>query len=53
MRPILHGQRGVATQFADDMDRVVAFHHLRVTGDQHTHIVQVPHGAGQGGGNIA
>ncbi len=34
-------QRGVATQFADDMDRVVAFHHLRVTGDQHAHIVQV------------
>jgi hypothetical protein len=35
------------------MDRVVAFHHLRVTGDQDAHIMQVGHGAGQGRGHIA
>jgi hypothetical protein len=46
-------QRGVATQLTDDMNRVVAVHHLRVAGDQHPHIVQMRHGAGQGGRHVA
>ncbi|MNN44028.1 hypothetical protein D3C81_1582960 [compost metagenome] len=40
-------QRCVAAQFADQVDRVVALQHLRVTGDQHPHIVQVAHGSWQ------
>ncbi|MNQ94584.1 hypothetical protein D3C85_1101060 [compost metagenome] len=31
------------TQFADDVDGVFAVQHLRVTGDQHPHIVQMGH----------
>ena len=46
-------QCGVATQFTDDVDGVVAFHHLPVAGDQHQHIVQVRQGAGQGGGHVS
>ena len=46
-------QRGVAAQLTDDMDRVIAFHHLRVTGNQHPHVVQVGHSAGQGRGHVA
>lgn len=46
-------QRSVAAQFTDDMDRVVALHYLRIARDQHPHIVQVGHGAGQGSGHIA
>ncbi|MOA43866.1 hypothetical protein D3C78_1660660 [compost metagenome] len=42
----------MATQFADDMDRVFAVHHLRVTGDQHPHIVQMGHGPGQCSGDV-
>jgi hypothetical protein len=43
----------MAAQFTDDMNRVVAVHHLRVAGDQHPHIVQMRHRAGQGGGHVA
>jgi hypothetical protein len=42
----------VATQLTDDMNRVVAVHHLRVARDQHAHM-QMRHGAGQGGGHVA
>ncbi|MNF52333.1 hypothetical protein D3C84_336770 [compost metagenome] len=45
-------QGGVATQLANDVNRVVAVHHLRVTGDQYPHIVQVGHGAGQCGRHV-
>jgi len=45
-------QRGVATQLADDVNRVFAVHHLRITGDQHPHIMQMGHGPGQGGGDV-
>ncbi len=54
-RPLLalaRRQRGVAAEFADDVDRVFAVHHLRVAGDQHAHVVQMRHGAGQGGGDV-
>lgn len=42
----------MATQFADDMDRIAAVHDLRVAGDQYPHVVQTGHGAGQGGGDV-
>ena len=50
---LARGQRGMATQFTDDMNRVIAFHHLRVTRNQHPHVMQVRHGAGQGRGDVA
>ncbi len=46
-------QRCVAAQFADDVDRIAAVHHLRITGDQHPDIMQPGHGPGQCGGDIA
>jgi len=46
-------QCGVATQFTDDVDGVVAFHHLPVAGDQHPHIVQVRQGTWQGCGHVS
>ena len=42
-------QRGMAAEFADDVDRVIAVQHLPIAGDQHPHIVQMAHGPGQGG----
>ncbi|MNG93979.1 hypothetical protein D3C79_529720 [compost metagenome] len=50
----LAGWQGcMAAKFADDVDRVVAFHHLRITGNQHPHVMQVPQRPWQRGGDIA
>ncbi|MNE19268.1 hypothetical protein D3C80_1123400 [compost metagenome] len=50
----LAGRQGsMAAQFADDVDGVVTGQHLRVTGYQYPYIMQVPHGPGQGGRNVA
>ena len=37
----------MATEFTDDVDRVVAVEHLWVAGDQHPYIMQVTHGPRQ------
>ncbi|MNV77998.1 hypothetical protein D3C71_1714640 [compost metagenome] len=42
----------MATQFTDDVDGVVAFHHLAVAGDQYPYIVQVRQGTGQGSRHV-
>ncbi|MNE81741.1 hypothetical protein D3C80_1784110 [compost metagenome] len=43
----------MTSEFADDVNRVFTVQHLRITGNQHTHIVQVRHGPRQRGGNVA
>ena len=52
--PDLAGRQcGVTAEFTNNVNRVFAVQHLRVTGDQHAHIVQLRHGPGQRGGNVA
>jgi len=43
----------VAAQFADDVDRIAAVHHLRITGDQYPDIMQPGHRPGQRCGDVA
>ncbi|MNG82644.1 hypothetical protein D3C79_413530 [compost metagenome] len=45
-------QGRVAAQFTDDVDGVVAFHHLAVAGDQYPYIMQVRQGTGQGSRHV-
>ncbi|MNF99234.1 hypothetical protein D3C84_821250 [compost metagenome] len=42
----------MTAELTNNVDRVFAVQHLRVTGDQHTHIVQFRHGPGQRRGNV-
>ncbi|MCY1409147.1 hypothetical protein D9M71_244850 [compost metagenome] len=43
----------MTAELTDDMNGVLAVQHLRVTRDQHPHIVQMGHGPWQRRGNVA
>ncbi|MNO95326.1 hypothetical protein D3C76_869640 [compost metagenome] len=46
-------QRSMTAKLANDMDRIFAVQHLRVTRDQYPHIVQMGHGPWQRCRNVA
>ncbi|MNO78392.1 hypothetical protein D3C76_695280 [compost metagenome] len=46
-------ERRVPTEFTDNVNRIFTVHHLRITGDQDTYIVQMRHGPWQRGGNVS